>query len=93
MRAENQTNDPVDYEQDGGGGGDEERPGQNPLGSPEGRLNGGQTSQPWVPRGRPPWTVSFADTKTGRTCSATGITNPNATVTIASFNPCQASHS
>jgi hypothetical protein len=89
MRAENTTNDPVDYDQSGGGGGID--PQQSPPGSPQGKLNPGQTSQPWVPRGRPPWSVVFTDTKTGRTCTASGITNANATVTVSSFNPCSTS--
>jgi hypothetical protein len=91
MRAENDTNDPIVYDQSGGGG-DEEEPSEAP-GSPSGRLDPGHTSQPWVPRGRPPWSVQFTDTKTSRQCTVSGISNPNATVTINSFNPCDGSHS
>lgn len=92
MRAENETNDPVEYDQSGGGGDVEpEEQAQTDPGSPQGRLNPGESSKPFVPRGRPPWQVKFVDTKTGRTCTATGITNPSATVKVTSFNPCDTS--
>jgi hypothetical protein len=94
MRAENETNDPVDYDQSGGGGDvDPEEQGRSDPGNPQGRLQPGETSQPFVPRGRPPWQVTFVDTRTGRTCNLTGITNPHATVKVSSFNPCDVSDS
>jgi hypothetical protein len=94
MRAENDTNDPVEYDQSGAGGdGGDEKPEQTAPGSPNGRLNAGETSQPWVPQGRPPWSVKFTDTQTNRQCTVSNITNPSATVTINSFNPCDGSAS
>ena len=57
-------------------------------GDPEGRLDPGQTSQPFMPRGRKPWTITFTNTLTGEVCTSPEITNAGAKVTITSWDPC-----
>lgn len=94
MRAGNGTNDPADYDQTGGGGGVDPMTAVSDTetaltgGAPEGRLAPGQTSQPFQPRGMPPWTVEFTNVTTGAKCSQGGLTNAGVTVTIKAWDPC-----
>lgn len=58
-------------------------------GSPEGRLNPGQTSQPFTPRGKKPWTITFTNVRTGRVCTSPEVTNAGVTVKITGWEPCE----
>lgn len=94
MRAGNETTDPADYEQTGGGGGLDpgaalSDPEAALTGSaPEGRLAPGQTSQPFMPRGIPPWTVTFTNVTSSKQCTSGEITNAGVTVTITDWDTC-----
>lgn len=83
MEIDNQTNDPVDYEQVGSGPDVEDQPG------PPCPVTGsvpGSSRRPFAPCGRPPFTVEISGS--GNTCTATGITRPNAAIVVRSLTPC-----
>jgi len=86
MRVENDTNDPVDYDQTGTGGDDEETVGQTQGNSGHLNANGGNAN--FSPGGSPPWTVTFVDDNSGARCTSPSFSNASATVTITSFSPC-----
>lgn len=90
MDVENDTNEPVDYDQSGSGGGDEEEfPGQG-QGNCSGRLNANGGKATFTPCGRPPWTVSFTDDQ-GNSCTSPSFSNASATVKLNGIDPCNVS--
>lgn len=82
MRVNNQTSDPVDWEQTGGSPPDPENAAAKV--SQQGQLNGNSESNPFVPVGEPPWDVNFTSTGVTPQKSAKSpeITDPKATVTL-----------
>lgn len=84
MRVNNQTSDPVDWEQNGGSPNEEEVE----LCSESGHLDPGEKSDPFEPCGMPPYVVSFvtsSTTKPVKTAQAEGILDPDAQVVVVSF--------
>lgn len=83
MRVNNQTSDPVDWEQNGGSPNEEEE-----LCAEFGHLDPGEKSDPFVPCGEPPYSVSFvtsSTTKPVKAAKAEGILDPEAQVVVVSF--------
>jgi len=87
VRVENDTNDPVDYDQTGTGGDDEEGRCKGML-TPRGTPNSHRT---FPPCGKPPWTVSFTNVPNGHVCESPELDKANATVRIVRFGGCQIS--
>lgn len=87
MKVENDTNDPVDYDQAGSGGSDDEEL-PSAQANEEGHLDPDGGNSSFSPAGSAPWTVTFRDDDTGATCTSPPFSDPNATVKIVSFNPC-----
>lgn len=87
MKVENDTNDPVDYDQAGSGGGDDEEF-PSAQANEQGHLNANGGNSSFSPAGSPPWTVTFTDDDTGAQCTSPAFSNASATVKILSFNPC-----
>ena len=88
MKVENDTNEPVDYEQDGSGSDDDE----NGATGNSGRLNAnGQngSTATFTPSGPPPWTVKFTNASTGAPiCSVGNISNASADVVLNADGSC-----
>lgn len=84
MRVNNQTTDPVDWEQNGGTTPDPEEEAR--LESQEGELNAGASTGPIAPVGLPPYEVHFRSTnvKPEKSAKSPGFMDPNATVTLNS---------
>lgn len=85
MRVNNQTSDPVDWEQTGGSPNEDEIDASCPE---RGHLEVGEESPEFKPCGDPPYQVSFltaASSKPLRTAEAGGILNPDAQVIVTSF--------
>ncbi len=81
MDVDNGTGGTVDYGQGGGGGA--------PLtGDCSGTLKPHGHAH-FTPCGTPPWTVTFTDQKTGKSCTSSPFSDAGATVTIVRFNPCE----
>jgi hypothetical protein len=80
MRVNNQTTDPVDYEQTGGDPPDPE----NAIVSQSGQLAAGTETGSFVPAGTSPWEVGFRSVgiKPEKSAKSPEITDPNATVTL-----------
>ena len=87
MKVENDTNEPVDYEQDGSGGDDEERRCKGML-TPRGTPGASRNFPPCGPK---PWSVTFTSRTNGKSCTASGLEKPNARVTIVRFGGCELS--
>lgn len=78
MRVNNQTSDPVEYEQNGGG---DPLPKSGATLTQSGSLQPFSETPPFVPSGQPPYTVGFSAPghKPATSCQ---FSNPNATVTL-----------
>ncbi len=85
MRVNNQTSDPVDWEQNGGSPQPYTAGSASPAASAiEGQLAAYSESGDFPPVGLSPWEVSFTsiDIKPEKSAKSPEITNPNATVTL-----------
>lgn len=83
MRVNNQTSDPVDWEQTGGGPNEDEVAEDCPK---KGHLKVGESTDDFKPCGTSPYTVLFLSTSgKERTAEAAGIEDANAQVIATSF--------
>lgn len=84
MQVNNQTSDPVDWEQNGG-----IPPTEDGVDCPiTGHLEPGHKSDPFEPCGVPPYTVTFTSTSTvklPRMASVKGVKTADAEVILVSF--------
>lgn len=87
MKVENDTNDPVDYDQAGSGSDDDEGRCKGLL-TPRGTPG---NSRAFPPCGPKPWSVTFTSRTNGKTCTAAGIQKANTTVRIERFGGCEIS--
>lgn len=79
MRVNNQTNNPVEWEQTGGGSGFAESQSQS------GQLGESEESPPITPVGTAPWAVTFTNSnKPSQTADSPKFSDPEATVTLNS---------
>lgn len=88
MEIDNQTNDPVDYEQTGSGGGAEEEPAPPVPPCPVTGKVGSGHAHTFVPCGRPPFSVAVKRQGGGPPCTSPPIMKRSAKVVVKSLNPC-----
>lgn len=78
MRVNNQTTDPVDYEQNGG---DPVEP-ETAVTNQSGQLAAQSETGPFAPAGLPPWQVDFQQIGGKKRAKSPEIADPTATVTL-----------
>lgn len=85
MEIDNETNDPIDYEQTGSGGGAEEEAPGPPC--PRTGRAAAHSNARFVPCGSPPFHVELS-TDGGETCSVGGITSRRASLIVHDMETC-----